>query len=82
MVICQGLVTKTWERDYTATVMLLAGLCITISMFQSHSEGIYYLPMVFFMVYIYGLWYGFYGLFIIYGLFMVMVYVWFMVYQA
>ena len=79
MVICQGLVTKTWERDYTATVMLLAGLCITISMFQSHSEGIYYLPMVFYGLYlwfmvwflwfIYYLWfiYG-YGICMVYGL--------------
>ena len=74
MVICQGLVTKTWERDYTATVMLLAGLCITISMFQSHSEGIYYLPMVFlwFISMVYGM------VSMVYLLFMVYLWLWYM----
>ena len=74
MVICQGLVTKIWERDYTATVMLLAGLCITISMFQSHSEGIYYLPMVFlwFISMVYGM------VSMVYLLFMVYLWLWYM----
>ena len=45
----------------------LAGLCITISMFQSDSEGISYLPMFF------------YGLSMVYGM-VSMVYLLFMVY--
>ena len=64
----------------------LAGLYITISMFQSDSEGISYLPMFFYgLSMVYGMVSMVYLLFMVYGLCMVygmvsMVYLLFMVY--
>jgi len=79
MVICQGLVTKSCmgtrlHSNHNAAVMHsgLAGLCITISMFQSDSEGISYLPMFFYgLSMVYGMVSMVYLLFMVYGICMV-----------
>ena len=83
MVIGQGLVTKTWERGYTATVMLqlctpVSQVCASQSQCSNPIPKVYPIYLWLFMVY---LWFMVWFLWYIYYLWF-MVYVWFMVYQA